>query len=396
MIPRHTSSPMKSASSSGPIGWLSPTRAPVSMSSAVPEPLLEGAHGLGEERHQDPVDDEARPVGRDDDLLAELGGEVADGRLGRVVGRGATDELDQRHDRHRAEEVHADEPARAAPRRPPRPAGRWRSRRCSRRRSRPAGRCRRARAHSARLDVEVLEHRLDDEVGVARPRRGRPSGRGGPASRRGPPARAGPSRPTARGCPRSGRGRPRRAPAPARTGRPACRWPRGPGRCRGPSARRRRRTRARSVMRQSVRRRRSAGDAGTPAGPSAGRRPAPRRPRPSRNAPPYPQAMAIPPNTAGATPNEASRNTLVVPTADAALRLGDARDRERRAAPGTGTRRPPRRRRSRRRARSGVGNATVSSRPTAATTSAPPDSLAAPTWSGSLANANRSPTTIRA
>ena len=38
MIPRQTSSPMKSASSSGPIGWLSPTFAPVSMSSAVPSP----------------------------------------------------------------------------------------------------------------------------------------------------------------------------------------------------------------------------------------------------------------------------------------------------------------------------------------------------------------------
>ena len=38
MIPRQTSRPMKSASSSGPIGWLSPTRAPASMSSAVPTP----------------------------------------------------------------------------------------------------------------------------------------------------------------------------------------------------------------------------------------------------------------------------------------------------------------------------------------------------------------------
>ena len=35
------------------------------------EALLEGAHRLGQERHQDPVDDEPRPVGRDDDLLAE-------------------------------------------------------------------------------------------------------------------------------------------------------------------------------------------------------------------------------------------------------------------------------------------------------------------------------------
>ena len=60
MIPRQTSRPMKSASSSGPIGWLSPTRAPVSMSSARAHALLERAHRLGEERHEDPVDDEAR------------------------------------------------------------------------------------------------------------------------------------------------------------------------------------------------------------------------------------------------------------------------------------------------------------------------------------------------
>ena len=38
MIPRTTSRPMKSASASGPMGWLSPTRAPVSMSSAVATP----------------------------------------------------------------------------------------------------------------------------------------------------------------------------------------------------------------------------------------------------------------------------------------------------------------------------------------------------------------------
>ena len=38
MTPRQTSSPMKSASSSGPIGWFSPTFAPVSMSSALPTP----------------------------------------------------------------------------------------------------------------------------------------------------------------------------------------------------------------------------------------------------------------------------------------------------------------------------------------------------------------------
>ena len=34
--------------------------------------LLEGPHRLGEERHQDAVDDEPGAIGRDDDLLPEL------------------------------------------------------------------------------------------------------------------------------------------------------------------------------------------------------------------------------------------------------------------------------------------------------------------------------------
>ena len=57
-----------------------------------PDAFLEGAHRLGEERHQDPVDDEPRPVGRDDDLLAEVRRELADRldrRVGRVASRGS-------------------------------------------------------------------------------------------------------------------------------------------------------------------------------------------------------------------------------------------------------------------------------------------------------------------
>ena len=60
-----------------------------------PEALLVRAHRLGEERHQDPVDDEPGPVGRHDDLLAHLGGELADRRLGLVGGGRAPDQLDQ-------------------------------------------------------------------------------------------------------------------------------------------------------------------------------------------------------------------------------------------------------------------------------------------------------------
>ena len=72
--------------------------------------LLVGAHRLAQERHQDAVDDEARTVGGHDDLLAELGRQVVQGRHGLVRGVAAADQLDQRHDRHRAEEMHAHEP----------------------------------------------------------------------------------------------------------------------------------------------------------------------------------------------------------------------------------------------------------------------------------------------
>ena len=86
------------------------------MSSARGEALLVGAHRLGEERHQHAVDDEAGPVAADDDLLAQLGRQLADVGLGRVVGVVAADQLDQRHHRHGAEEVHAHELAAGLPR----------------------------------------------------------------------------------------------------------------------------------------------------------------------------------------------------------------------------------------------------------------------------------------
>ena len=171
MIPRQTSRPMKSASSSGPIGWLSPTRAPASMSSARADALLEGAHRLGEERHQDPVDDEARPVGRDDDLLAELGGERADGVGRRVASsrsRGSSSTsgmtgtgLKKCIPTNRARRASPTAAAQAVDRDRARVRGEDRAGR------RDAGR---ARDQSAALDLEVLEDRLDDEVGVARRR----------------------------------------------------------------------------------------------------------------------------------------------------------------------------------------------------------------------------------
>ncbi len=49
------SRPMRSASSSGPIGWLSPSFAPVSMSSGVPRPFLQREAGLAEHRDEHAV-----------------------------------------------------------------------------------------------------------------------------------------------------------------------------------------------------------------------------------------------------------------------------------------------------------------------------------------------------
>ena len=71
--------------------------------------LGEGPHRLGQERHQHPVDEKARPVGRHDDLLAEVGRQGPHGVCRRIRGRRSAHELNEGHDRHRTEEVHTDE-----------------------------------------------------------------------------------------------------------------------------------------------------------------------------------------------------------------------------------------------------------------------------------------------
>ena len=138
MTPRQTSRPMKSASSSGPIGWLSPIRAPVSMSSAVPSPssyarIASARNGIRIRLTMNP--------GRSADTMTCLpsrAATLADRGL-RGVGRGGpADQLDQRHDRDRAEEVHPDECASPLRRDGLRQPRRSRSSWCSRRRSRHA------------------------------------------------------------------------------------------------------------------------------------------------------------------------------------------------------------------------------------------------------------------
>ena len=221
MTPRQTSRPMKSASSSGPIGWLSPTLAPVSMSSAVPSPsskarIASARNGMRIRLTMNP--------GRsadDDHLLAHVGGDRPDGCLGRIVGRreprisstsgitgtGLKKCIPTNRVRRSSstavasrsieiDEVFVAKMA-AAGARPSR--------------SRP----------QARLDVDVLEHGLDDEVRVAAAARSsvaviRAEDRRRP--RRCQPAFRDRSFEVARD-PR--RGRPPLVRAPARRGRPA-------------------------------------------------------------------------------------------------------------------------------------------------------------------------------
>ena len=186
------------------------------------------------------------PVGRHDDLLAELRR-----RASRIVGSVASvvappaDELDQRHDRHRAEEVHADEPLRAAP-----------AETASASRSieielvfvakivAAGARASRSRPER-RLHVDVLEDGLDDEVGVGDRARdasvGLDPGEGRVRARRLE------MRPFATDRARLSAIRSRPAVGARELGlvqrRRACRPPHGPARCRGPSGRRRRRRR---------------------------------------------------------------------------------------------------------------------------------------------------------
>ena len=203
------------------------------------EALLEGAHRLGEERHQDPVDDEPGPVRRHDDLLAERG-RTARGspprsrrpcrwpRMSSISGMTGTG----------LKKCMPDEPAAPLLR-----DGLGQAVDRDRRRVRGEDRARRRDAielaPERRLDREVLEDGLDDEVGVARRPRCPRSARSGRASRPAPRRSACPWRRPGRGCRRSGRGRPPPGRGPARTGPRRGRSRHGPGRCRGPSAPRR-------------------------------------------------------------------------------------------------------------------------------------------------------------
>ena len=113
------SRPIRSASASGPIGWLRPSLIAGVDVLGRAEALVQREAGLVEQRDQHAVDDEAGDVARRDRRLAEPLGERARRLVGRVAGRQAADDLDQLHQRHRVHEVHADHAIRAASTAPP-------------------------------------------------------------------------------------------------------------------------------------------------------------------------------------------------------------------------------------------------------------------------------------
>ena len=70
--------------------------------------VVQRVGGLVDERHQDPVRDEAREVVRFGRHLAEVARELDDRRRRLVGGRRRPDHLDELQHGHRVEEVHAD------------------------------------------------------------------------------------------------------------------------------------------------------------------------------------------------------------------------------------------------------------------------------------------------
>ena len=80
MMSRQTSSPMKSARVSGPIGWFMPSFITVSMSSRRGDALHQAEDRLVDHRHQDAVGDEAGVVLHRDRRLPELPRQLLDRR----------------------------------------------------------------------------------------------------------------------------------------------------------------------------------------------------------------------------------------------------------------------------------------------------------------------------
>ena len=196
MTSRHTSSPMKSAGCSGPIGWFRPTR----HRCRCPRPSEASSARIDSaERHQDAVDDEPGPVGRHDDLLAHLGGQLADRRLVWSVCGRAADQLDERMTGTGLNACRRS--ARGAPLTPRRPGDRWRSSWCSSRRSWPAAPAVQLRQRAVLTPTSSKTASTTRSASATRARSSVATMR--PWSRRARRPSACPWRPPARGCHRS-------------------------------------------------------------------------------------------------------------------------------------------------------------------------------------------------
>jgi hypothetical protein len=144
----------------------------------VGDPLLEATQRLGGEGPAAAVDEEARPVGGEDDVLAHRRADLAGEPERAVAGLIGADQLEQPHQRRRIEEVHPDNvlwPLRRARKRC------YRDRRRVGREDRVAAADLRQLGEQLALELEPLRRRLDREVAACEPVE---RGRGGQQVRR--------------------------------------------------------------------------------------------------------------------------------------------------------------------------------------------------------------------
>ena len=162
MIATQVSRPIRSASASGPKRVVEAELRDRVDRLGLGDAVVERPDGLVDERHQDPVRDEAGKVVRHGRCLAQLAGQLGD-RLGSLVGRvAAPNDLDQRHHGHGVEEVHPDHAVGATGRRG---EGRDRYRGRVRREDRAFRERRVGTPKDVLLDVGVLDDGLDHQVG---------------------------------------------------------------------------------------------------------------------------------------------------------------------------------------------------------------------------------------
>ena len=159
---RLTSIPTRSISSNGPIGKPA-SRIAASTASTDASPASSMPERLERERPVDPVDDEARLVGRPDRGLVPRAEEPLRPLDHRRIRLGCDDDLDERHQRRRVEEVKAEDPL--AVRRQRRDVGDPEGRRV-RREDRVGVGLAVEGPEDVLLEGQVLERGLDHDVGL--------------------------------------------------------------------------------------------------------------------------------------------------------------------------------------------------------------------------------------